>query len=231
MQEITYDDLRSGALPEGAVQVTGAGVLRSLDLRGWVAREVVFSDDTGLLSEVLPRPLKPGRVGGVIPLFVDCDFSGFQCPSFDPGIARFQRCRFKEVQVKTTLGVTHAHFEECVFSGTWEGNFDARPATRDPANRVLIAGNDFTGCRGFSIQGGVGRSDNMFDPSLHLVIQRGGSRWPLIKEMAKEDPYLGSLVTSLEGRGPFDLAQHWTVVNQGEWSDAFWLKLRRAVGV
>ena len=229
MHEITYEDVRPGALPGGVVHLQGGGVFRSLDLTGWMAKGVFFSDGTGLLSEVLPRPLKPGRVGVAIPMFVDCDFSGFRCPSFDPGIARFRRCRFEDVEVKATLGLTHAHFEDCVFSGTCEGNFDARPAPRDPASSVRIVGNDFTGCRGFSMQGGVGRSDNTFDPSLHLVIEKGGPGWPVIREMAEADVYLKNLVTSLEGGGPFDLGQDWAVVDQGDWPDDLWQRLRSAV--
>jgi hypothetical protein len=226
MLEITYADLSHGRRPRGDVLVVGGGVVRGADLSGWEASWLSFTDATGLLSEMLPRPLKPGRVGREIPLFVDCDFSGLRCRAFEPGIARFVRCTFVDVDVKANVGATAAHFEGCRFSGVWEGNFDARPANHDPARRVRVSGNDFTGCGAFSMQGGVGRDDNTFDTALHVVLERGGPGWASVQRMAEEDLHLRHVVTSLQGQGPFHLGQDWAVVDQGDWPDDLWQRLR-----
>ena len=227
---MAYSELQSGAKPRGEVSVEGGGLVRGADLSNWQASWLVFAEAASLLREVLPRPLKPGRVGHDIPLFVECDFSGLTCPAFDPGIARFVRCRFENVNVKLNLGTAHAHFEDCIFSGRWEGNFDARPDSRDPARRVVIRGNDFTGCREFRLQGGVDRRANTFDPSLHLVLWRGDPKWEYIRGIAEQDSYLGNVVSSIEGRGPLDLGQDWEVLDRDLVTDDVWTRLRQVVG-
>ncbi len=185
-------------------------------------------DGAGLLSDILPRPLKPARPERHIPVFVDCEFSGLTCRRFNPGIARFVRCRFADVDVKLNVGTTNAHFRDCVFSGRWEGNFDARPAGHDPARRVVIEGNSFVGCTEFSIQGGVDRRANEFDTDLHLVIERDGPGWDRVRALAATDRHLSQMVSSIQGRGPFHLGQDWAVLHQGDWSDHFWAELRAA---
>ncbi|MCZ2823562.1 MULTISPECIES: hypothetical protein [unclassified Modestobacter] len=204
--------------------------MRGADLSNWAVSWLTIADATSALNEVLPRPLKRGQVGREIPLFVECDFSGLSCPAFDPGIARFVRCRFEDVDVKLDLGTVHAHFEDCVFSGRWEGNFDARPLTSDPAKRAVVRGNDFTGCRDIGLQGGVDRTANTFDPSMHLVLWRGDPNWSRVREIAEEDVHLRNVIGSIEGHGPFDRGQDWDVLNRGLVADELWLRLRRAIG-
>ncbi len=227
---VSYESLRDGLRPSGRVVVEGAGVLRSLDFTGWNTDELILSDRTGLWSEILPRPLKPARAGRDIPLFMNCDFSGMSCSAFNPGIARFVGCRFIDVRIEVALGTMRAHFEECRFTGTWEGNFDARPATRDPAPRVSVRGNSFVGCTGFGLQGGIARSDNTFDPLRHVIIERGGRGWEGVCTLARHDVDLAALVSSLEGRGPFNTGQDWLLVEKGHWSDDLWARLREATG-
>ncbi|MFP5369992.1 MAG: hypothetical protein ACLGI3_04500 [Actinomycetes bacterium] len=229
-RSLGYEQLRSGIRPSGRLLLEGAAVVRSLDLSGWRVRELVMSDATGLADEMLPRPVKPARVGRRIPAFVDCDFSGLRCRRFDPGIVRFVRCRFADVDVEASLGATRAHFRDCVFSGRWEGNFDARPAGRDPARRVAVEGNSFVGCTGFGIQGGIDRWANAFDPELHVVLQRNGPGWDEVRRLAATDRHLGHVVTSLEGRGPFDIGQDWTVLSRLDEPEDLWSQLRRATG-
>lgn len=224
---ITYADLQAGAKPGGEVRVEGGGVVRGADLSNWKVSWLLFAEATSLLSDLLPRPLKPGRVGREIPLLVECDFGGLACPAFDPGIARFVRCRFEDVNVELNLGSVHAHFEDCTFSGRWDGNLDARPDLRDPAKRVIVRGNDFTGCRGFGLQGGVDRTANTFDPSIHLVLWRGDPNWGRIRQIAEEDVLLRNVVSSIEGRGPFDLGQDWEVLNRELFADDMWTRLRQ----
>jgi hypothetical protein len=225
---MTYADLQKGARPSGEIRVEGGGVVRGVDLSNWNAARLLFAEAPSLLREVLPRPLKPGRVGRDIPLFIECDFSGLTCPAFDPGIARFLRCRFENVSLKLNLGAVRAHFEDCVFSGRWEGNFDARPDLRDPAKRVLVRGNDFTGCREMGLQGGIDRTANRLDPSLHLILWRGDPNWKRIRELAEEDTYLRSVASSVEGRGPLDLGQDWTLLHRELITDELWARLRQA---
>lgn len=227
--EITYLDLQSGAKPAGEVEVIGGGTVRAADLSNWRTAWLRFGDATSQLNEMLPRPLKRGSVGREIPLFVDCDLTGLQCWSFDPGITRFLRCRFDAVTVKANIGVVHAHFEECTFSGRWEASFDARPATRDPSKQVIVRGNDFAGCTEFSMQGGIPRGQNTLDPSVHVVVWRGGARWADIRDIAQEDAYLRNMVTSVEGRGPFYLAQDWAIIERGWVADDLWLRLRDVI--
>lgn len=227
---MTYAELQLGRKPRGEVTVEGGGVIRGADLSNWQVSWLLFAEAPSLLRDVLPRPLKPGRVGRDIPLFVECDFSGLTCPAFDPGIARFIQCRFENVDVKLNLGTAHAHFEDCVFSGRWDGNFDARPDTRDPAERVAIRGNDFTGCREFSLQGGVDRTANTFDPSLHLVLWQGDPNWEHIREIAEQDGFLQSVVSSIEGHGPIGLGQDWGVLNREMVAEDVWTRLCRVVG-
>lgn len=224
--EVSCADLQAGVTPGGVVRVEGGGVVRGADLTGWTVSWLLLDDRTTLLDEVLPRPLKRGRAGRQIPLFVDCDFGGLTCRAFDPGIARFVRCRFEDVDVGLTLGTASAHFEDCVFSGRWEGNLDARPDVRDPARRVVVRGNDFTGCRGIGLQGGVDRTANTFDRSLHLVLWRGDPGWPRIREIAGADPFLTNVVTSIEGNGPFGLGQDWAVLDRDLVEDDLWTRLR-----
>lgn len=226
---ITYVDLQSGVRPAGEVEVIGGGIVRDADLSNWRTSWLSFGDATGQLNEMLPRPLKRGSVGREIPLLVDCDLTGLQCRSFDPGITRFLRCKFDAAAVKANVGIIHAHFEDCTFSGRWEVNFDARPATRDPAKQVVVQGNDFTGCTEFSMQGGIPRVKNTLDPSLHVVVWRGSGRWAEIRGIAQEDPYLRNMVTSIEGRGPFGLAQDWGIIERGWVADDLWLRLRAMV--
>ena len=224
---ISYADLQAGARPRGEVTVDGGGVVRGADLSNWGVSWLFFGDATSAWHEVLPRRLKRGRVGREVPLFVDCDLSGLSCPAFDPGIARFVRCRFEDVDVTLNLGTAHAHFEDCVFSGRWEGNFDARPGTtRDPAKRVVVRGNDFTGCREFALQGGVDRLANTFDPSLHLILWRGHPNWHRIREIAEEDGYLRVIVSSIERQGPLDLGQDWRVLHRESVEEDLWMRLR-----
>ena len=230
LTRVTYADLQLGTKPRGEVSVEGGGVIRGADLSNWKVSWLVFAEAASLLREVLPRPLKPGRVGRDIPLFVECDLSGLTCPAFDPGIARFVRCRFENVNVKINLGTTHAHFEDCDFSGRWEGNFDARPDARDTAKRVVIRGNDFAGCRGFSLQGGVDRAANTFDPSVQLVLWRGDPNWERIRGIAEQDGFLRNVVSSIEGHGPFDLEQDWEVLNREMVADDVWTRLRQVAG-
>lgn len=222
--QITYKDLRSGVRPSGDVSVVGDGFVVGADLRNWRSRWLAFGDAVGMLDDWLPRPLRRSRVGRGVPEFIDCDFSGLRCRRFHPGIVRFTRCIFRDVNVKLNMGVSSAHFRECTFSGKWEGNFDARPLSRDPARRVTISGNDFRGCRGFSLQGGVGRSDNLFDPALHLVLWRGTPAWDQVKEVALQDAYLGMLTSSMEGHGPLDLAQDWVIVQRDDLGEGVWRK-------
>jgi hypothetical protein len=226
---MTYADLQLGTKPRGEVSVEGGGVIRGADLSNWQVSWLVFAEAASLLREVLPRPLKPGRVGRDIPLFVECDFSGLTCFAFDPGIARFVRCRFENVNVKLNLGTAHAHFEDCNFSGRWEGNFDARPDARDPAKHVVIRGNDFTGCREFSLQGGVDRTANTFDPSVQLVLWRGDPNWEHIRGIAEQDGFLRNVVSSIEGHGPFNLEQDWQVLNREMVAGDVWTRLRQVV--
>ncbi len=221
-------DLDAGVLPQGDVRIEGSGVVRSRSLTGWKTDALFFSDRLSLLNDVLPRPVRFGRPGREIPLFVDCDFSGMRCLSFNPGVARFVRCRFEDVLVGTP-GSINAHFQECFFSGEWDGFFDARPLTRDPAPHVAVVRNDFRGCTGMGFQGGVGMSDNVFDAERHALIQRGGRGWQAVVRLAASDAYLTNLVTSLEGRGPFALGQDWALVEQRGWSAEFWRDLRSAV--
>ena len=228
MNEITYDELRAGVRPSGGTDVRGGGVVQGVDLSGWTTSWLRFSDSTGLLDEVLPRRFKPSRVGKQVPVFVDCDFSGLTCPAFDPGIARFVRCRFEDTRVVANLGALSAHFEDCRFSGTWEANFDADPAARDPARRVSIRGNDFTGCSGFAVQGGVPRQANTFDPDLHVVLWRGGPGWDLAERLAPQDVSLGNYVTSVQGLGPFHLRQDWVVLQEESVDEESWHQLRDA---
>lgn len=227
---MTYAELQLGRKPRGEVTVEGGGVIHGADLSNWQVSWLLFVEAPSLLREVLPRPLKPGRVGRDIPLFVECDFSGLTCPAFDPGIARFVRCRFENVNVKLNLGTAHAHFEDCNFSGRWEGNFDARPGTRDPAKRVVIRGNDFTGCREFSLQGGVDRTANIFDPSLHLVLWQGDPNWEHIRGIAEQDGFLRNVVSSIEGHGPIGLGQDWEVLNREMVAEDVWTRLCQVVG-
>ncbi|MQA36434.1 hypothetical protein, partial [Modestobacter roseus] len=169
---VTYAALQAGARPGGDVTVEGGGIVRGADLSNWTVEWLAFDDAMSALDDVLPRRLKRGRAGREIPQFVDCDFSGLTCRAFDPGIGRFVRCRFEDVDVRLNVGTTSAHFEDCAFSGRWEGNLDARRNARDPARRTVIRGNDFTGCQGVGLQGGVDRTANTFDPSLHLPLWR-----------------------------------------------------------
>jgi hypothetical protein len=225
--QMTYAELQAGATPGGEVRVEGGGVVRGADLSNWKVSWLLFVDATTALNEVLPRPLKRGRAGHEIPQFVDCDFSGLTCPAFDPGIARFVRCRFENVDVKLNLGTASAHFEDCVFSGRWAGNFDARPDVRDPARQAVIRGNDFTGCREIGLQGGVDRTANTFESSRHLVLWRGNPNWARIREIAEADTFLRNVVTSIEGHGPFGFGQDWAVLNCELVEDDLWARLRR----
>jgi hypothetical protein len=225
---VTHAELLSGSRPRGEVVVEGGGVVRGADLRNWKVAWLRFDEEPSLLREVLPRPLKPGRVGRDIPLFVDCDFSGLTCPAFDPGITRFVRCRFEDVDVRLDLGTAHAHFTDCKFSGRWDGNFDARPDSRDPARRVVVRGNDFTGCRELAVQGGVDRTANTFDATIHLVLWRGHVNWSRIRAIAEDDIYLRDVVRSIEGRGPFGLEQDWYVLNRDLVADDLWTRLGAA---
>lgn len=224
-------DLQSRTRPFGAVDVEGGSVVRGADLSGWRVSWLRFVERAGLLRDVLPRPLKPGRVGRDIALFVECDFSGMACPAFDPGIARFVRCSFEDVDVTLNLGTAHAPFEDCVFSGRWVGNFDARPDGRDPARRVVVRGNDFTGCREFGLQGGVDRSANSFDPSRHLVLWRGEPGWEQVREIAETDGLLRVVVSSIEGRGPIGLGQDWWLLDRELVADDVWARLRQVYRV
>ncbi|MGY1750232.1 hypothetical protein [Modestobacter sp. SYSU DS0511] len=223
---VDHADLRAGATPHGAIRVEGGGVVRGADLSSWTTSWLRFDDATPARNAALPRPLKRGRVGEEIPQFVDCDFTGLTCPAFDPGMTRFLRCRFEDVDVTLTLGTASAHFEDCTFSGRWEGCFDARPDTRDPARHAVVRGNDFTGCRGFGLQGGVDRTANTFDPSGHLVLWRGDPNWARIRVIAEADPLVRNVVTSIEGDGPFDLAQDWAVLDGEFVEDGLWARLR-----
>ena len=227
---IRYADLQAGARPRGEVTVDGGGVVSGADLSNWRVSGLFLLDATSGWNEVIPRPAKRGRVGRELPLFVDCDLSGLTCPAFDPGIARFVRCRFENVDIELNAGTAHAHFEDCVFSGRWEGNFDARPDTRDPAKRVVIRGNDFTGCREIRLQGGVDRLANTFDPALHLVLWRGDPNWHRIRDIAEEDDLLRAVVSSIEGQGPLDLGQDWELLNRDSVADDLWLRLRQLSG-
>jgi hypothetical protein len=224
---ITYADLQAGARPGGEVRVEGGGLVRGADLSNWKVSWLFFAEATTLLSSLLPRPLKPGRVGRGIPLFVECDFSGLTCPAFDPVIARFVRCRFESVNIELNVGTAHAHFEDCTFSGQWDGNSDARPHSLDPAERVTVRGNDFTGCRGIGLQGGVDRTANSFDLSLHLVLWRGDPNWGQIREIADEDGHLRNVVSSFEGHGLFGFGQDWVVLNREHVAGDLWTRLRQ----
>ncbi|MQA35219.1 hypothetical protein [Modestobacter roseus] len=224
---LTYAELQAGVRPDDDVTIEGGGVVRGADLSGWTVSWLRFADSTSALDRVLPRQLKRGRPGHEIPQFIDCDFSGLACPALDPGIARFVQCRFEDVDVRLTLGTTSAHFENCVFSGRWEGTFDARRDARDPARLAVIRGNDFTGCREMGLQGGVDRTANTFDPSLHLPLWRGDPKWARIREVAAEDTYLHNVVTSIEGQGPFDLAQDWAVLHRDLVDDDLWARLQQ----
>jgi hypothetical protein len=224
---LTYANLQTGATPAGEVRVDGGGVVWAADLSNWTVSWLLFSEAMSALDEVLPRPLKRGRVGREIAQFIDCDFSGLTCAAFDPGITRFVRCRFQDVDVELNLGTTSAHFQDCVFSGRWEGNFDARRDVRDPARQAVIRGNDFTGCRDMSLQGGVDRTANTFDSLLHLVLWRGDPNWSQIREIAEADAFLHNMVTSIEGHGPFDLAQDWAVLHRDLVPDDLWTRLRQ----
>jgi hypothetical protein len=228
MAQVTYAELQAGAMPGGEVDVGGGGVVRGADLSNWTVSWLRFSDRTSALNQVLPRPLKRGWAGRQIPQFVDCDFSGLVCPAFDPGIVRFVRCRFERVEVTLNLGTAHAHFEDCVFSGRWEGNFDARAGDRDPARKAVIGGNDFTGCRGMGLQGGVDRTANTFDSSLHLILWRDHPNWERIREIAAADTYLRDITTSIEGRGPLYLGQDWDLLHRGLVEEDLWTRLREA---
>ena len=224
-QQISCADLTSGARPAGDTQVLGGGVIRGVDFSHWRPHWLSFRHAEKVVDGLLPRPFKRARVGREIPQFIDCTFDRFRCGKFDPGLTRFEGCTFTDVDVRMLMGVCSAHFENCTFSGRWVGNFDARPLPDDPAQQVAISGNSFENCEGFFFQGGVRRGANTLDPALHLSIWRGMPAWPEVKTLARRDAHLQVLMSSIEGRGPLDLAQNWAVVGRRKLGEELWQTL------
>ena len=162
----------------------------------------------------------------------DCDLSGLRCRWFDPGLVRFRRCRFLDVRVQVVLGA--AHFEDCVFSGEWDGTFTARPLDRDPARRVVVAGNDMRALGGMGFAGGVAVGANDLDPERHLVLRVGGPGWDEAVRLAREGGAVGDrlavLVGSLQGQGPLGLEQDWAVLHRADLPSGVWSRLSGAAG-
>ena len=160
--------------------VRGGGILVGADLANIAAEEthLLLDDSLGaLVRRLLPAELVT-RVGRDIPVFEECDFSGLR-GWLEPGIARFHRCRFMDVNVRGQL--MRAHFTDCQFSGTWEASFTTEAAPEDPAAYVEISGNDFRALRGMDFFG-VPESANELDTSGdHLVLRREHLARPAIR--------------------------------------------------
>jgi hypothetical protein len=203
------------------LEIDGAGVVRGADLSGLRFSEINITHRGPVLNEVLPRRLKIGREGASLPVFENCNFGGMRTTAFDPGIARFRNCRFKDVKVKSVMG--HAHFIDCVFSGEWEGIFTANPDPTDPVTRVQITGNDFTQASGMSFQGGVSWKNNLFDlGGRHVIVRVHGPGWNRLVQKAESDPDLAELVSSLLGRGPDYIGQDWSLEEKAYWTEDRW---------
>jgi hypothetical protein len=154
-----------------SLTVRGGGILVGADLTNIAVEDlhVLLDDSIGALARRLLPSTLVTKVGRDIPVFDECDFSGLR-GWFEPGIARFRRCRFLGVNVRGQL--MQAHFIDCQFSGTWEANFTTEAAREDPASRVVISGNDFRALSGMDFFG-VPESANALDTSGdHLVLRR-----------------------------------------------------------
>lgn len=162
--------------------VRGGGILVGADLANIAAEDthLLLGDSIGaLVRRLLPSTLVT-KVGRDIPVFEECDFSGLR-GWFEPGIARFHRCRFLDVNVRGQL--MQAHFIDCQFSGTWDANFTTKAAREDPASRAVISGNDFRALRGMDFFG-VPESANELDTSGdHLVLRKKHLADPAVRDV------------------------------------------------
>lgn len=182
---VSLDELPNaieGLRSTDSLVVRGGGILVGANLANIAAEgtHVLLDDSLGaLVRRLLPAKLVT-KVGRDIPVFEECDFTGLR-GWFEPGIARFNRCRFLDVNVRGQL--MQAHFLDCVFSGTWEANFTAEAAEEDPASRVAISGNDFRALRGMDFYG-VPEGANELDASGdHLVLRKGHLRDPVVRDV------------------------------------------------
>jgi hypothetical protein len=192
-----------------SLTIRGGGVLERASLTNIAASDIQIVPTESPASTI--RAALPAkwftRVGRDIPVFRDCDFSGVH-GWFEPGIARFYRCRFSDAQVRGQL--MQAHFVECIFSGTWDANFTTEAAPQDPASRAVVSGNDFRALRGMDFFG-VPRGVNLLDTGgIHLVLTREHLANAVVAGMLAATPSGQRLIERLE-RGTDD----WVLVEEG----------------
>lgn len=195
-----------------SLTVRGGGILIGADLANLAVEDLhlLLGDSVSSLARRMLPSTWVTKVGRDIPVFEECDFSGLR-GWFEPGMARFRRCRFLGVNVRGQL--MQAHFIDCHFSGTWEANFTTEARREDPAPRVVISGNDFRAIRGMDFFG-VPESANALDTSGdHLVLRRG--------HLA--DPAVRTVLTGLESG--------WRHIDRLEKGGEDWILLERKVAM
>lgn len=195
---VSANDLATMEVPKRGkrLQVVGGGVVAGRDFTGlrWAAIEL--QDSMPGWARLLPVGARRPMADRWVITFEDCNFSGLRCMGFDPGPARFIRCRFDDVRVGFSPdALVHAHFVDCVFSGELHGNLSAQRNYRDPRGRAVISGNDFRRLAGASYMDGVDLETNRWDHGgEHLVVRRGGPGWPSVTARREEHEQLRWLV-------------------------------------
>lgn len=187
---MTHLEVSLGELPEvikslrstDSLVIRGGGILVGANLANIAVEgtHLLLDDSLGAFVRTLLPAKLVTKVGRDVPVFEECDFTGLR-GWFEPGIARFHRCRFLDVNVGGQL--MQAHFVDCQFSGSWEANFTAQAAREDPALRVVISGNDFRALRGMDFFG-VPEGANELDVSGdHLVLRKAQLTDPVVRDL------------------------------------------------
>lgn len=210
----------------GSLLVAGdPGPVIGLDLSGLRYDRITIECGPSIVDALAPRFLR-ARLGSRVPAFEECRFDGLLCRWLDLGYARFRSCSFEDVSVRVA-SPTGAHFEDCSFSGRWEGNFSGVAQPGDPSRRPSFHGNDLRRLVGADYQRGIDLARNhiLRLDGTQLVVWRHAAWLPQAVSVSRGDRYTYNRLTSLRGDGPLFIGQEWMVLEERETDPEVWIAL------
>lgn len=166
-----------------------SGTKLKLGFRGWQSSFTACSFERMAIGDAA------WGGGAVQSRYVDCSFDGSRIGMRAPGNARFERCSFRNVQIKPIFSYA-CEFIDCVFSGVLEmGAISGCPFAEDvqmlgrECNR--FEGNDLSGAsiRDVRFTGGIDLKQNVLPAgSEYILVDRGASVFAEVRERASTIP-------------------------------------------
>ena len=218
------DWLGSSQVSGGRIRLHGPGEARGVSLGRQRLKQ--FSVSYREPPVWLPRStINPTRY---FAYFLECDFSGIDVESFDPGPSRFFGCDFTDVRIiAKPSAILDAHFINCRFSGSIEANFTHQASSVDSAKEKLYYGNDFAGVtdgaqfldtRTIDLQNNSFAKPNV--DGAYVLVGQGLPGWDIIKDILQTDPELQHLRYHRTLTGP--RRWQWQVIYRDQMSPEAW---------